>query len=384
MSAASLYIASVLAPEGETGVQTHFRVCAELAKSNGVEDVRVITPYAMRKIIRGPLHRIAKTVGLYSRELGILCNRYFWYLLMFHQLSFSLRRSNGRVVIYAQDPLSAKAALKVKRRGGPIEIVLAVHFNISEAWEVIKRGVASDGGVLCRHYSRLENDIIHNVDRIIFVSRFMEKTVMERLPQVVSVPEWVIPNAITGIEPSAKSDITGDVITIGTVEPRKNQQFLVRVLSEAHRLGFKYSLTVVGDGESRNELATLVKNLGLKNYVTFTGYVPNAGGLIRRHRVYVHGALMENFPISLVEALASSKPVLAFPFGGIPEVFDDGVEGFYWNGDPVVAAQQLINLLEDDKLYQKTCTAARRRYEHQFRSDVVGSILLEAVLGKLN
>lgn len=39
---------------------------------------------------------------------------------------------------------------------------------------------------------------------------------------------------------------------------------------------------------------------------------------------------MENTPIALIEALSCGLPILAAPVGGIPEVFRDGVEGYYW------------------------------------------------------
>jgi glycosyltransferase involved in cell wall biosynthesis len=381
MNADRLYIVTVLPPTGETGVQTHFRTFCDITKLTALKHIHIVSPYAANKVVRGLLFRIAKLAGYWDIGLQDLYHRQFFYLLLYEQLYSALRNRDTPAIIYAQDPVSAKAALNLKRKGYRAEIVLAIHFNISEAWELAIKGTLREGGRLWREILQLEQEVISGVDRLIFVSRFTEKAVLERIPTAARVPRWVIPNAVSDLPKSADCGIAGDLITIGTLEPRKNQGFLIRVLAAAHRLGHRYRLTIVGDGECKNEIIELASMLGVQEYVTFTGYVPNARRLIWFHRAYVHAALMESCPIVILEALTDSKPIFAAPVGGIPEVFEDGVEGVYWNlDDPEVAARVVIKVLEDKNVYEQMSNAARRRYEKQFRTDVVAEAWLQAVL----
>src|SRR5690242_3822471 len=140
------------------------------------------------------------------------------------------------------------------------------------------------------------------VDRLIFVSHFIEDVVLDRIPAAARVPRWIIPNTIEDNSQSTDSELTHDLITIGTIEPRKNHEFLVRVIAAAHRLGFKYRLRIVGDGVHKSKLVELSSALGVREYITFAGSLPNAKSLISSHKAYVHGAIMENCPIVLLEA----------------------------------------------------------------------------------
>ena len=126
----------------------------------------------------------------------------------------------------------------------------------------------------------------------------------------------------------------------------------------------------------------LVQRLSLHGYVNFTGNLVSAQKFIRYHRVYVHAARMENCCLVLAEAMACGKPVFAAPVGGIPELFNDGVEGFYWNlNNPADAAMRVIKVVEDHQLYMRMSKAARKRYEMHFKPEVVGPVLLKAVMG---
>jgi glycosyltransferase involved in cell wall biosynthesis len=147
-------------------------------------------------------------------------------------------------------------------------------------------------------------------------------------------------------------------------------------------MGRRYRLSIIGEGALRKPLTSLITELGLGGHVSLAGYVPDAARLLLRHRVYVHAARMENCCLSVLEAFAAGKPVLAAPSGGIPEQLTHGVEGFYWDlDDPEGAARLLIRVLDDAALYERFSLAARARYQQQFAPDVVAPRLLRVILG---
>jgi glycosyltransferase involved in cell wall biosynthesis len=101
--------------------------------------------------------------------------------------------------------------------------------------------------------------------------------------------------------------------------------------------------------------------------VRFLGYRPDARSILPGHRIYVHGAAIENHPVALIEALAASLPVAAAPVGGIGEIFSDGVEGIHWRlNDPESSAEALIGLLEDDNRYRAARMASGKTFLERF------------------
>ena len=116
-------------------------------------------------------------------------------------------------------------------------MVSVIHFNISEALEFVERGIARKDGVLWRSLMDNERFVLPKLDQIVFVSGFMQQTVTARSPELACVPQAVIANFV--ISPTTQfgsTGIPGDLITIGTLEARKNQGFLLQVLAECNAM----------------------------------------------------------------------------------------------------------------------------------------------------
>jgi glycosyltransferase involved in cell wall biosynthesis len=219
------------------------------------------------------------------------------------------------------------------------------------------------------------------LDGIVYLSDFVRQAVTRDIPATAKVPSLLVPNFIKPSAEASPQHPSGDLINIGTLEPRKNQEFLLRVLAEAARLGKRYRLTLVGDGPDRRRLETLSMELGVASQVTFLGRQLAAVRFLPAHRVYSHSATMENMPIALIEALSCGMPILAAPVGGVPEVFRDGVEGCYWSLDnPAESAATLVKLLENPTTLQKMSEAARHRFETHFDEKTVGARLMRFLL----
>ena len=372
------------------GIQKHYSVFAAEAERCGYR-VEVLTPFHAPKALWFSLFGTGKVLARGSRSLsGPLYAR--WYErtrleLLKRVLAARVPRQTPSVV-YAQDPVSTEAALTLKARGYPVEVVSAVHFNVSTADEWVGKGYLSAQHPVYRQMLARDARVLPRADRLVFVSRFMQQQVQARVPELRTVPSWVVPNFVpaptgaAGSEPRAESRV--DLITVGTLEPRKNQGFLLQVLRCARQQGHPYRLSVVGDGPSRGALQAQAEALGVAAQVTFLGARPHAAELLAGHRAYVHAARMESFGIVLVEALAAGLPVFAAPVGGVPEVFGDGVEGYYWSlDDPEAAAGQLVGVLENPARYKQLAHAARTRHAEHFATGVVQEKLLGAVLGTL-
>jgi glycosyltransferase involved in cell wall biosynthesis len=190
----------------------------------------------------------------------------------------------------------------------------------------------------------------------------MKNTIEADIPAAKSCPSICLPYFVEEPVTNNNTNFHRDLINIGTLETRKNQSFLLHVLASAKRKGFSYSLSLVGDGPDRRKLENLSRQLKIENQVTFLGYQKNAARFLHNHSVYVHSALMDNLPVALHEALAYNLPICAGPVGGIPEIFMNEKEGFYWPlEDPNSAADLLIRLMENVNTYQQMAIASKLR-----------------------
>ncbi len=220
---------------------------------------------------------------------------------------------------------------------------------------------------------QLEAKVLPKVDGLVYVSNFARKQLEARIPALRKVRSEVIPNFLN--MPEITSDIAPDpnrIVTIGSLEPRKNQTFLLRILAEARNRGRTLHLDIIGDGPDRRKLQSLAEQLHIQDQIRFLGYQRNAIKLLPRYAAYVHAAKMESFAFVLVEAMACGLPLLAAPVGGVPEVFRDGCQGYYWDlNDESGAAEKLINILVDQTLRKELGANALSHFHNHLRAEIV-------------
>jgi glycosyltransferase involved in cell wall biosynthesis len=240
----------------------------------------------------------------------------------------------------------------------------------------VEKNAIKRDGAYARSIRKLEERTLPQVDGLVFVSNFMRREVCKRMPMLTAVRSAVIPNWCEERARESPDTIHFDLINIGTLEPRKNQQFLLHVLAHAVALKRRYTLALVGDGPDRTMLTQLASELGIADQVKFLGYRKNAAQLIPRAHLYVHSATVENLPIALIEAFACAKSVLAPNVGGIADILTDGKEGIFWRTDDVPgAAAQLVRLLEDDEHRLALGARARERYETELNAPLIAERL---------
>jgi glycosyltransferase involved in cell wall biosynthesis len=370
----TIIIASLMRLQGTTGVQAHMREFLHHLQASG-QPHAVATPFfllswpllAWMILVRMGLEWCWKpaAVWLYRQGHAAMLSLHLGWLMTRHP----------SCVVYAQCPLSARVALRWARGGQ--RVALVVHFNGSQADEWVGKGMLKAGGRLDQGIRATERDTLTRLHGLVFVSEFMRDSLSRQIPGLAKVPAAVIPNFVQRLDGAAMPDMVGrDLIAIGTLEPRKNQAYLLEVLGHAKRAGKSISLTLVGDGPDREALVSQAQSLGVQEQVRFMGFHPQARQLIAGHKLCVHAALMENLPMALIESMSAGVPVVAAAVGGIPEIFADGVEGCFWPLDNAEAgARVLMSLLGDPERLHAMSLAARRRFDARFEVNAVAGEL---------
>jgi len=376
MPSPDVVLATIMRRTGATGVQSHARDFATHAARFGVK-VTVVTPFEARSPLVAPVFSVRPGLSRINGDCGV-----WWYRQWHrHYLETALRRALRRrsgAVIYAQCPVSAAAALRV-RSNQPV--VMVVHFPVSQAdeWAFDKGQIRPEGAVF-RGIRALEQNVLPRLDGIVYVSDFMRHELETRIPSLASIRAQVIPNFVDE-SPHRVEDPRRDIISVGTLDRRKNHEFLIRVVAHAARGGHRYKLTVVGEGPERKALIRLASELGVDDLVELAGHHPDPRKLMASHRVYCHSSIIESFGIVLIEAMSVGLPVIAAPVGGIPEIVKPGVTGTFWSlDDEAEAARRLIMTLETPDLARRLGEAARKRFQDLYTASEVAPRLLEFLL----
>jgi glycosyltransferase involved in cell wall biosynthesis len=145
------------------------------------------------------------------------------------------------------------------------------------------------------------------------------------------------------------------------------------------------TLIIIGDGPLRANLEKQVQDLELDQYVLFLGERNDAVAILPVLDIFVLPSVSEGMPITILEAMAAAKPVVASNVGGIPELVSDGVTGFLVPSDkPVSLAVATIKLLDDSILRQKMGILAKQKVVNEFSAVRMVENTLSAYTGVNN
>ena len=117
---------------------------------------------------------------------------------------------------------------------------------------------------------------------------------------------------------------------VGRLVPIKNHTMFLdvarKIKDKAAHLKFKF--LIIGDGEMRQSLEEYAKKIGIDRCVIFTGWVKDLCMAYADLDIITLTSLNEGTPVSLIEAMASGKPVVATDVGGVKDIVLDGENGF--------------------------------------------------------
>jgi glycosyltransferase involved in cell wall biosynthesis len=139
---------------------------------------------------------------------------------------------------------------------------------------------------------------------------------------------------------------------------------------------------IVGDGELRSELKRLTERLGLSDEVIFAGNRSDPENFYAAFDIVALTSRNEGTPLTLIEAMANSRPVISTAVGGVVDllgnaditandpsfvVCERGVS--VARNDPAAFAQGLMRLISDVPLRQKLAENARQFVESHYSKD---------------
>jgi len=137
---------------------------------------------------------------------------------------------------------------------------------------------------------------------------------------------------------------------VGRLVPIKNHKMFLEVARKIRNKQphLKAKFVIIGDGETRESLTDYAKKLNLGNDVCFTGWAEDLPSMYADLDIVVLTSLNEGTPLSLIEAMASAKPIVATDVGGVKDIIQDGENGLLAKANDVETfSEKLISLLQD-------------------------------------
>ena len=118
-----------------------------------------------------------------------------------------------------------------------------------------------------------------------------------------------------------------NLLSVSGLRRQKRHDLMLKTLV---LLPKEYHLTIVGRGEMEEDLKALSKSLNIEERVTFKGQQSNPYVYMKEADLFVHTSQREGFPNVFLEANVLGLPIVAFScMGGITEIIEEGVNGFY-------------------------------------------------------
>jgi glycosyltransferase involved in cell wall biosynthesis len=139
-------------------------------------------------------------------------------------------------------------------------------------------------------------------------------------------------------------------------------------------------LKLAGDGSQRKQVAALARSLSVADRYDYNGIYTKPSqrtAFLHDLDAFVMPSFTEGTPNSIVEAMASGKPIIASAVGGIPDMIDSESGILVPPGDARALAKAMILLAENPQLRVRMGQAALARYRTLFSPNAVVPLMME-------
>lgn len=154
---------------------------------------------------------------------------------------------------------------------------------------------------------------------------------------------------------------------VGRISEQKGPKTFIRMAERISRNIPDAHYMIVGDGDSRQEIESMINKIGLQNSVHITGWVSNPNDYMALFDVGVLMSRWEGFGLVLCEYMAAGIPLVSTRTDAIPDLIEDGVNGLLVDiDDDHGAASAVLRIIEDGALRSKLIENGTRIVEEKF------------------
>jgi glycosyltransferase involved in cell wall biosynthesis len=234
------------------------------------------------------------------------------------------------------------------------------------------------GGARLALYNRFDRYLLRRFDAVAAVSEAVSEQLISSgvRRERVRVIDNGVDISIVGqreLERAQPMSRSGQVVGIvGRLDLQKGFRVLLRAISSI-RCHFPHlRLLVVGEGPDRKQIEEIVKQLGLSSLVTFAGAQVEMADVYRSIDIFVLPSLNEGMPMTILEAMAASRPIVATRVGAVPKAILHRQTGLLVEpGDEAGLAEAMKELLSDPDFSRKLGRSARTHVQKHYSAQAM-------------
>jgi L-malate glycosyltransferase len=177
-----------------------------------------------------------------------------------------------------------------------------------------------------------------------------------------------------------------DLVFVGRLAPIKRVDILLDAVAVVRQTFPDVRVEIVGDGPLRGTLEDQVRRLSLAVNVRFVGPQPDVREWLTRARVFVLTSDSEGLSLALVEAMLCGLPIVCSNVGDLPDLVEDGVNGYLVESrTPEAFARRIVALLADPEraaVFGRSARGAAERLEIRRMARAWDAILAAPLSGE--
>lgn len=199
------------------------------------------------------------------------------------------------------------------------------------------------------------SELVGDFDQIVCVSEAAKKTFISRFPTYeckATVFYNIIPEE--QIRMLSMQDVglcrneKINILSVGRLAVHKGYDIALKAMLSLKNSGIGFCYYIVGDGEQRAQLTSLVKEYQLEEYVIFAGKQQNPYPYYRFCDIYLQPSMFEGYCITLAEARLFHMPIITTDFAGAREQIVPDYSGIIVQCNSAEIAKQLKTLCADE------------------------------------
>ncbi len=190
---------------------------------------------------------------------------------------------------------------------------------------------------------------------------------LERFNFQPTASERAAIRASIGLEPDGLV-----LIQVARLDYLKDHATAIRAIERVAGRCPRARLVLVGDGPERGSIDALVQQRDLGRYVRFLGLRKDIPRLLAASDIVLLTSISEGIPLTLIEAMATGRPVVSTRVGGVAEVVVDGQTGLLASSpDDGALAEQILHLADDPARRDAMGRLGRQRAESLFSENTM-------------
>ncbi len=276
------------------------------------------------------------------------------------------------------DPVSIMRARAVIRRHAP-ELVMTVG---RQAHRLFGRAIGSRIPIVPMvQKRRFDRDFPHA--GVLVAAEHRRRTLVEDGVAFENIA--VIPNAVR-LPAQPKSDyrlMPGEQVRIvahGRLHQKKGYGILVDAIALLSRRGFECDCRIAGEGPEREALLAQIGRENLGTRIAVPGWTDSVADFLAPGDIFVLPSFQEDFPLAVLDAMASGMPIVASAIDGPKDFLVEGETALLVPpGEPTALAQAMERLIADDALRETLGRAARAEAVARYSFEAVGRQLGQAL-----